>query len=491
MLIYPLRRLERWLHQHLFKVGWLLTHDYQTTTILYYTLFLPGVLLHEVLVWLTAGVLNVRAEGEIKWPDKQEIGELRLNFVKLSKKAHPFKIAVISATPLLIAMLLIWGIADSVLKVQSAFASINPDRLESIWAGVQAVLGQPDFWLWFYLIFVLGNTMLPDLKSLRGARILLLIGGAVLLGLFTLGIGEEVLTAALTGPLLNAPAVLSTILLTIIAVDVLAVAGLSLIENSIERVTGHSATFKNGKMITLTRQELLAQREQQIRKERQRAKQPTPRLPAGPPSIYRVSFPLPGAPGQESITPLLSSGVIEPSAAAKPSPLADTARAGASVVTPGQPENKPTAPSTPQRPLFSSTPLINAPKPLRTSEVDHDAVKPPAASKEREEIVYEDLDDVEDYDERIDDDDETAGETRRSQSFAFNRPPAGRPTPAAQDDQDERIDDDDETAGETRRSQSFAFNRPPALNANSSEEEEDEEQPTRETRSPFAGSDRV
>ena len=87
-----MRRLERWLHQHMFKVGWLLTKNLQTTTILYYTFFLPGVVLHEFIYWLVAGILNVRAERAIAWPEAQAIAELKLNFIKLARNTSRIKV---------------------------------------------------------------------------------------------------------------------------------------------------------------------------------------------------------------------------------------------------------------------------------------------------------------------------------------------------------------------------------------------------------------
>src|SRR5215475_7197184 len=71
LLFYGLRRLEVWLHQHIFKVGWLVTNKYQTTTILYYAFFLPGILLNQLTIWTIAGFLNVRAAHSIAWPEKQ------------------------------------------------------------------------------------------------------------------------------------------------------------------------------------------------------------------------------------------------------------------------------------------------------------------------------------------------------------------------------------------------------------------------------------
>ena len=34
-----------------------------------------------------AGIMNVRADRSIQWPEKQEIGDLKLNFIRLAPKA--------------------------------------------------------------------------------------------------------------------------------------------------------------------------------------------------------------------------------------------------------------------------------------------------------------------------------------------------------------------------------------------------------------------
>lgn len=335
--------MQRWLHQHLFKVGWLITQDFQTTTILYYTLFLPGVLLYEVVYWLAASVLNVRAEGSLKWPEKQEIGELRLNFVRLAKKVNPFKLAIITSTPLVTGIALLWLISNNVLDIRGTFeaasaGSTSVNFIANISAAIGALVAKPDFWIWFYVMFAIGNTLLPNSQALRGWRVLLPILIVSITVLVLLGAADEIFLAALTGPLANGLVVLGTTLLTLLAADGAVIGTLSLIENSIERVTGRSATFKNGKMIAMTRAEVLAQREQQIRKEReriQRAKQTAvPKIAAGPPSIYQIVFPIPGAPGQETVTPAAIS-IETPQRPALPTTqtrLEDAPRAGASVI---------------------------------------------------------------------------------------------------------------------------------------------------------------
>ena len=42
-VLVPLVYVEKWIHSHLYGVGWLLTNDNRSATTLYYVLLLPGV----------------------------------------------------------------------------------------------------------------------------------------------------------------------------------------------------------------------------------------------------------------------------------------------------------------------------------------------------------------------------------------------------------------------------------------------------------------
>jgi len=298
-----LRQIERWLHQHIFKVGWLLSHNYETTTILYYTIFLPGVLLHEVIYWLMAGVLNVRADRAIQWPEKQEIGNLQLNFIKLSPKANPLKRAVIAATPLITGLLAIWIIAVNIFQLETVMTIAATGSLQDISNAISVLKSTPDFWLWFYISFTIANTMFPTIpKDMKGWW---QIGGAlvvILIALLILGIGQNLLSnlTLSLGQILNS---LSLILMLTITINIIMVILLGAIESAIERITGHSATFQKGKMITMTREEVLKLKQEQ--QEKRLAARATPRRKTtvtAPASIYMLEFPIPGPPGQEPIT---------------------------------------------------------------------------------------------------------------------------------------------------------------------------------------------
>ncbi|MEQ8673385.1 MAG: hypothetical protein RLP44_02970 [Aggregatilineales bacterium] len=293
-----LRQLEVWLHQHIFKVGWLVTKNYQTTTILYYTFFIPGVALYEFVIWLIAGLLNVRAERSFNLPEKQEIGELRLNFVKLSRKTTPYKAAIINISPLIFGIAIIWFVANYVINIQDALSLMNDGTLNNLDESIRQLTLKPDFWLWIYIMFTVTNTMMPDQGVIRlwlrgGAFVIIALGVIFLFGANTL-VNDEIFSPFISG--LNA---LSSVFAFMIALNVFGVAILAIIENTIEWITGDSATFKDGKMITLSREEAKAMRLQQRQKDLQlRQQQKRSSLTAGPPSVYKLELPIPAAPGE-------------------------------------------------------------------------------------------------------------------------------------------------------------------------------------------------
>ncbi|MBC7813040.1 MAG: hypothetical protein H7175_17925 [Burkholderiales bacterium] len=367
--------MEHWLHQHIFKVGWLLTKDYQTTTILYYIFFLPGVILHEVSYWLVAGILNVRADRAIAWPDKQEIGELKLNFVRLGKKANRFKVAVITTAPLIIGLALVWYIAINVLNIQD-FLNRATGEQGDLGTAISELTSAPDFWLWIYLAFTISNTMMPNLSELRGWRSVGVIIGILVAILFIVGVGDRVL-GALSIPIADALNLLSAVFAVIIGINLFGLAMLGTIEAVIERVTGDSATFKDGKMITMRREEILKMRERERQSARQaaRGQQREQRRTAlaGPPSIYKLELPIPGAPGKEIVTPFKAPALV-PTAIVQPKPALPSVAA-----------TSPIAPATP-RPELAGPSTVTVRTPLGTTSVERnpgaDSAKPTTSTGE-------------------------------------------------------------------------------------------------------------
>lgn len=318
------------MHQHIFKVGWLLTKRLQTTTTLYYTFFLPGVVLHEFVYWFVAGMLNVRAERAIAWPEAQQIAELRLNFIRLARNTGKFKLAIIGIAPFVGGMAVVWLITMGVLNLDEFLHGVQQGQYSGIGEALGALLATPDFFLWLYIAFTISNTMMPNMDELRGWKPIVIGAVVIVVILALLGVADEVVMGAVYAPLADALNLLAATFAVVIGIDLFVLGVLGAMESVIERITGDSATFQNGKLITMTREEMKKLREQE-RAKRARREAKRPALPAGPPSVYQLPFPIPEPPGKEAVT---QPGLFETRPEQKATlPPAGEGRSGAAVVT--------------------------------------------------------------------------------------------------------------------------------------------------------------
>lgn len=389
-LLYLLRQLERWLHQHIFKVGWLVTNQYQTTTILYYAFFLPGIVLNQFIVWAIAGLLNVRADRSIAWPEKQEIGELKLNFIKLSKNVGAFRLAVISTAPLVIAIIVVWHIANNILNIPGFLASLRDGTLTNSTSAINTFTAASDFWIWVYLAFTISNTMMPDFQNLRGWRVIVTGLAIIIVVLYILGAGNAVLLDTMRGPITNSLNALSSIFAVIIGLDLFMVGVLGTLEAIIERITGDSATFENGKMRTMRRSEMLAERAKALAittKKQDKA----PAAPAGPPSIYKLQFPIPPAPGKEAVTRDEGTVVALPTTTpAQPQTSILEGRGGPALISGTAAAPKPPTPAQPTTITSPSpAPVISGRSSILASNDDDDDID----AEDDDELDYEDFED--------------------------------------------------------------------------------------------------
>lgn len=323
-MLWLVRRLQKWLHQQLFKVGWLVSKRLSRTTVIYYLIFFPGIVLYELTVWFSATLLNVRADIAFKIPEEQSAAELKLDFIKLGKNISRVKLVLMTLAPIVVGILAIWILAGSVLAIPSAIAPLTTTGLDALPVIWQRLTTTPYFWLWTYVIFAIANTMFPsDLQPLRGwlGAIILLIPAAIALALSA---ASSVMSSLITAQLSQTLATFNEILMVVVAIDILATVMLRLIEAVIERVTGNSATFEKGKLVALTRAQVQAAKAQQ-REKQAKAEQARAHVYH---SIYDLPFPLPSTPGagQTSMRREAAPGLGEPG-------VASGGRAGASVIT--------------------------------------------------------------------------------------------------------------------------------------------------------------
>lgn len=256
---------------------------------------MPGVVLNQVVLWFTSGVFNVQAEGAIAWPQEQSVAELKLTFVKVAKNAGALALALIHLMPLVAGLLVITVITSSIFNLDGILQEATESG-EPVAFILQGLASIPDLFIWVYMIFTVANTMIPNLALLKPLRtIAIVIAGLTVLGVAS-GTLSEVIAEALLTSLSQIAGGLTIILLAIVGADLLVTGALGIIESVIERITGDSATFQNGKLVAMRREDILKQREKE-RKQREAAAKRQVERPLG--SIYAFPLPTPTAPSRD------------------------------------------------------------------------------------------------------------------------------------------------------------------------------------------------
>src|SRR5438128_2129267 len=123
--LVPLLYVQRWIHRHLFGMGYLIGREKQAATLFYYMFLLPGVVLHELSAYLMAGVFNVPSTRFTIYPEAQEDGSLELGFVQLEHVKNPVYAAFIGMAPLLAGIGAVVFISNSILDFPAFFAKLQ------------------------------------------------------------------------------------------------------------------------------------------------------------------------------------------------------------------------------------------------------------------------------------------------------------------------------------------------------------------------------
>ena len=275
-----------------------------------------------------AGILNLHAEQAIRLPEAQDIGKVELNFIRVSPRAPQWKRAIILLAPVILGMVIIWVISTNVFDTNTFFASIGGGTLAEVGDGIVALTNTSDFWLWFYLVFTISNTMFPDVpKDLRRWWLLGSISTLVIASLLLFAIQGQVLNAEAV-PIASLLEELNGILLLLIGFDIAVTLILGTVESIVERVGKYEATFKGDKLITMTHEEAQAMREKNRKRSNRR-----PRTKVVYRSIYDAPFPIPGNPDQEPLTKTATN--VLPVASQDQSPFLKPEREKPDLITTG------------------------------------------------------------------------------------------------------------------------------------------------------------
>lgn len=192
IVLFPFLLAQRILHREIQLIFYNITKNQEIALGLFSLLFLPGILLHELSHYLFARLLGVQTGRLSIIPKRIPGGKLQMGFVEIVHTDW-LRAGMIGAAPLLTGCLAVALITSYGLDLESFLRTLTDRNIQEIIRHIPYLLHAPDFWLWFYLAFVISSTMLPS-ETDRTAFLPLVWLFMILVGLIVLsGIGSLII----------------------------------------------------------------------------------------------------------------------------------------------------------------------------------------------------------------------------------------------------------------------------------------------------------
>ena len=212
--------LSRLLSRYLQYTIFYLTRSQDMSMVIYFLIFMPGVFVHESAHWLMARLLGLKTGKFRVWPQRQ--GKyIGMGSVQVSSGGVIID-NLVGMAPLIAGTLLITLIGVGVFETDSLASAWQQGRIGAMIQTTWQTLGRADGGLWAYLIFVVGNVMMPsasDRHQLTPLLLYLLLAGILYV---LLDLPRQWLTTGLAN--LTAPMdVLTSAIFFVIVLDVVAV----------------------------------------------------------------------------------------------------------------------------------------------------------------------------------------------------------------------------------------------------------------------------
>ena len=236
LLLGPLFFLQRSLHREIQAVLMLLTRRSEISLAIFSLLFFPGVLLHEFSHFLMAQVLGVRTGRFSLLPMPLPDGRMRLGYVETAS-ADFVRDSLIGVAPLISGGIFVAFAGLSRLGLPLVWDSLVHGGGKEVGSALSAMTARPDFWLWFYLAFVVSSTMLPS-SSDRRAWLPMVVAVALLVGLALLAGAGTWMVTNLAPSLNDAMRALAVAIGISVILHVLLVIPIGLLRRGLSRLTG-------------------------------------------------------------------------------------------------------------------------------------------------------------------------------------------------------------------------------------------------------------
>ena len=157
---------QRRLHYEIQAILLVIIRRADIAVVVFSLLFLPGVILHETSHFVSARLLGVRTGRFSIIPQPLPDGRLRMGYVETAS-TDIVRDSLIGSAPLLVGCVFVLYVALIPLGLTSVWTEFVKGNLVVLSDAVGSMYKSPDFWLWFYLVFVVSSTMMPSASDRR------------------------------------------------------------------------------------------------------------------------------------------------------------------------------------------------------------------------------------------------------------------------------------------------------------------------------------
>ena len=231
---------DRWLHRNLQGLMFLITEDKDISLWLYAITLLPGVALHELSHAFMAGVLGVKI-GKLNILPRRVNKRIQLGYVPIANTDF-FRARLVGLAPLLLGGTVSVIIGHNIFSTPQVVAALSDGNWLGGLQGLREVLREPDFWVWAYFVFAIGNTMLPSRSDIHALPILVILLALLAAGIVYIG-GRVYLLKGVGQVLVLAQQWLVLLGASTLLVDVPFFAVIFLLQRMLERIKGIRLTI--------------------------------------------------------------------------------------------------------------------------------------------------------------------------------------------------------------------------------------------------------
>jgi hypothetical protein len=152
--------LSRQISRHIRTLIAYVTGSVDFATVIFFLLLLPGIILHEAAHWVMAYVLGLKPSQFRVWP-KPQGRFIGLGSVKV-RRGNLWQDNLVGLAPLIIGSILLALIGQRIFFAYQISTAFVQGRWSEAFFGFWQALRTADGALWAYLLFVIGNAMMPS-----------------------------------------------------------------------------------------------------------------------------------------------------------------------------------------------------------------------------------------------------------------------------------------------------------------------------------------